>query len=108
MLDLNFLLLLVDFFVSYDKFVLEVREEVSPHDMRLVDIGTLGLAHLDKMINQQLAIIFPDPSRFSQALVRQVNYLLSEFFVVLGFILEHISESCPLICNELIQMIFNI
>jgi hypothetical protein len=38
--------------------------------MSLIDVGALGLTHLNKVIDKQFAVIFTYPSGFAQALVR--------------------------------------
>jgi hypothetical protein len=69
-------------------------QEVSPLNMRLVNITALSLAHLNEVIDQELSIVTTDPPAFFETLVVVEGQNLSLLFKVFGFVLNHVGKSC--------------
>jgi len=81
---------------------LEVREEICPHYVCLVNVRALSLAHLDEVVDQQLPVVLAHPPGLVQALVRNEGQLFMQRGVFLRLLLQHVGEGSFLIFKELI------
>ena len=105
---------------SVFSLVLEVTEEVSPHYVclkrkkgrnkinitYLINIRTLCLTHLNKMINEQFSIISSNSSSLFKTLVSIKCKLFSLYFNFFRFILQHICKSSFFVLNKFIVFLF--
>ena len=79
----------------------EVREEVRPHDMVLVDVGALDLAHGDEVVRQQQPVVVAYPSHFAQALIRVEEQLFSHMLQLLRLLCQHVFEGLIFVFEQL-------
>ena len=80
----------------------EVRQEVGPHDVELIDVGALDLRHRYEVISQEQAIICPYAPHLRQALVAVVEQLLAMTLQLLRLFGQHESEGLVPVHQELI------
>ena len=50
-------------------FFLEMWEKVCPHYVCLIDVGALGLGHLDEVVDEELAVVFANSPCLIEALI---------------------------------------